>query len=156
MSRREASLKSRRTIADTLKTMKILISDDDPIIRMFVSRVAQHASYDVVVAEHGREALSLVESEDPDLLITDLHMPELDGFGLIDAIRGLPHHAEMPIVCLSSCNDRDQVARLIEQGIAGYLLKPVRPADFIDRLHAVAPRARTWKSSRKNPSATAR
>jgi two-component system chemotaxis response regulator CheY len=136
--------------------MKILISDDDPIIRMFVTRVAKHAAYDVVVAEHGRAALSLLESEDPDLLITDLHMPELDGFGLIEAVKGLPRFAGMPIVCLSSCNDRDQVARLIEQGIAGYLLKPVRPADFIDRLRAVAPRAQAWKAAREDPSITAR
>jgi DNA-binding response OmpR family regulator len=136
--------------------MKILISDDDPIIRMFVSRVAKHASYDVVVAEHGRAALSLLESEDPDLLITDLHMPELDGFGLIAAVKALPRFADMPIVCLSSCNDREQVARLIQQGIAGYLLKPVRPADFIDRLHAVAPRAQAWKAARATPTPTAR
>src|SRR5262249_41244675 len=131
-------------------------SDDDPIIRMFVTRVAQHEAHEVVVAEHGRDALAKLESEDPDLLITDLRMPELDGYGLIEAIRGAPRYAEMPILCLSSVNERDEVAKLIAQGIAGYVLKPVRPADLIDRLRAVTPHARTWKAARKHPSATAR
>lgn len=135
--------------------MKILISDDDPIIRMFVRRAAEHVSHDVVLAEHGREALALLESEDPDLLITDLQMPELDGFGLIKAVRDLPRHCEIPIICLSSVNDRDKIASLIEQGIADYVLKPVKPADFIDRIRAITPRARGWKASRTNASATA-
>jgi two-component system chemotaxis response regulator CheY len=135
--------------------MKILISDDDPIIRMFVQRAAEHASHDVVLARDGREALELLAAVDPDLLITDLQMPELDGFGLIRAVRDLPRHRAMPILCLSSVNDRDKIASLIEQDIAGYLLKPVRPADFIDRIRAVAPRARAWKQSREDASITA-
>jgi DNA-binding response OmpR family regulator len=135
--------------------MKILISDDDPVMRMFVRRAAEHASHDVVLAEHGREALQLLETEDPDLLITDLQMPELDGFGLISAVRDLPRHRAMPIICLSSVNDRDRIASLISQGIADYVLKPVRPADFIDRLRAVTPRARSWKTSRDETPATA-
>jgi two-component system chemotaxis response regulator CheY len=134
--------------------MKILISDDDPIIRMFVRRAAEHALHDVVLAEHGREALRLLESEDPDLLITDLQMPELDGFGLIKAVRELPRHSQIPIVCLSSVNDRDKIASLIEQGIADYLLKPVRPADLVDRIRAVTPRARAWKAARDTANAT--
>jgi DNA-binding response OmpR family regulator len=135
--------------------MKILISDDDPIIRMFVRRAAEHASHEVVLAENGREALALLEHEDPDLLITDLQMPELDGFGLIKAVRELPRHSDMPIICLSSVNDRDKIASLIEQGIANYVLKPVRPADFVDRIRAVTPRALGWKASRTSASATA-
>lgn len=135
--------------------MKILISDDDPIIRMFVRRAAEHASHEVVLAEHGREALELIEHADPDLLITDLQMPELDGFGLIKAVREMPRYSEMPIICLSSVNDRDKIASLIEQGISDYVLKPVRPADFIDRIRAVTPRARGWKASRAQAPATA-
>jgi two-component system chemotaxis response regulator CheY len=135
--------------------MKILISDDDPIIRMFVRRAAEHALHEVVLAEHGRQALELLESADPDLLITDLQMPELDGFGLIKAVRELPRYSAIPIICLSSVNDREKIASLIEQGIADYVLKPVRPADFIDRIRAVTPRARAWKASRENASATA-
>lgn len=135
--------------------MKILISDDDPIIRMFVRRAAEHASYNVVVAEDGRRALAMIAAEDPDLLVTDLRMPELDGFGLIAAVRELPRHSAMPIICLSSVNDRDAISSLIDQGIADYVLKPVRPGDFADRLRAVAPRAQSWKASRDAISATA-
>ena len=136
--------------------MKILISDDDPIIRMFVRRTAEHASHEVVTAQHGRHALEMLASEDPDLLITDLHMPELDGYGLINAIRELPHHSEMPIICMSSVSDRDEIAKLIATGIAGYVVKPVRPSEFLDRIQAVAPRAHAWKAARSNASSTAR
>jgi DNA-binding response OmpR family regulator len=71
-------------------------------------------------------------------------------------VRDLPRHSEMPIICLSSVNDREQIASLIEQGIADYLLKPVRPADFVARIRAVTPRARSWKASRTSTSSTVR
>ena len=125
--------------------MKILIADDDDIVRALVHRVAAYDSHDTLLANDGRQALELAEREDPDLLITDLRMPELDGFGLIAAVRASARHQHLPIICLSSVNQRDDIESLIGKGISDYVLKPVRTADLAERIRGVAIRERNWK-----------
>src|ERR1700742_4620892 len=117
--------------------MKILIADDDGIVRALVTRVAEYESHDTLLAEAGRQALALIEREDPDLLITDLRMPELDGFGLIDAVRSSDKHRHLPVICLSSVSQRDDIETLIGKGISDYVLKPVRTADLAERIRTV-------------------
>src|SRR6185503_14039635 len=107
--------------------MRILVADDDAIVRAVVERVVTQASYELLQAEDGAAALRTIEAEDPDLLITDVHMPELDGFGLVEAVRRSARHGAMPIVCLTAENDRESVIRLLGLGITDYLLKPIRP-----------------------------
>ncbi len=128
--------------------MKILIADDDEVVRTFVHRVVEQASHDALLAQDGRQALELVANEDPDLLITDLRMPELDGFGLIEAVRSKPGHETLPIICLSSVNQREDIAKLIARGISDYVLKPVRPYDLAERIRVVTARERNWKATR--------
>jgi DNA-binding response OmpR family regulator len=140
--------------------MKILICDDDEVIRAFVQRVVEHQRHDALLAANGREALEIVQREDPDLLITDLRMPDVDGAELIKAVRAIPYHEHMPVVCLSSVSSRDDVARLIQLGISDYVLKPVRPGDLAERIRAVLVRERDWKTIRaetrvKAPAGTA-
>lgn len=129
-------------------SMKVLIADDDAVVRTFVQRVVEHASHEVLLADNGREALEIAQREDPDLLITDIHMPELDGTSLIAALRALPRHARLPIICLSSMSKPEEVSRLIELRIAAYVLKPVRPTDLLARVRAVLLRDRNWKELR--------
>lgn len=129
--------------------MKILIADDDAVLRGFVQRIVEHAMHDAILANDGREALELLQREDPDVLITDLFMPELDGFGLIEAVRGLPQHKQMPIICLSSANKREDIARIIALGVSDYVLKPVRPFDLAERIRAVTTRTHGWKTNRR-------
>jgi DNA-binding response OmpR family regulator len=128
--------------------MKILIADDDAIVRSVVQRVILAGSHFAIEAENGLQALSLIERADPDLLVTDLRMPLFDGFELIDAVRSSPFHAKLPIVCLSSVNDREEITRLAGFGIEDYLLKPVRQADLSERLRAVIQRTSEWKAER--------
>ena len=91
--------------------MKIVIAEDDAVVRALLYRVAEFDRHDAFVAEDGRKALEIIEREDPDMLITDLRMPELDGFGLIDAVRALPRHQQMPIICLSAVNKSEDARR---------------------------------------------
>jgi two-component system cell cycle response regulator len=131
--------------------MKVLIADDDSVIRTLVYRVTMSLSGDILQAENGLEALGIIEREDPDLLITDLRMPVLDGFELIDAIRSSAPHAGLAVVCLSSVSDRDDIVRLAKLGVVDYVLKPVRPADLLERIRNVTPRALSWKANRDRP-----
>jgi PleD family two-component response regulator len=135
--------------------MQILIADDDPIVRAVVERVVQLANYDLLEAVNGRDALAIIEREDPDVLITDLQMPILDGFGLVEAVRASARHRALPIVCLSSVNDLDAITRLAEMGISDYVLKPIRPRDLSDRLRTAISKSAHWKASREVPIVTA-
>ncbi|HXT17249.1 MAG TPA: response regulator [Gemmatimonadaceae bacterium] len=136
--------------------MRIIIADDDEIVRAFVQRVIEHGSNDAIAAEDGREALELIKVQDPDLLITDLKMPDMDGFQLIEALRALPAHAAIPIICLTSVSDREDVARLIEMKISDYVLKPVRPFDLAERIRTVSLRTAGWKLKRRETPVRAR
>jgi two-component system chemotaxis response regulator CheY len=128
--------------------MRILVADDDAIVRSVVERVVAQASHELLQAEDGLAALRVIELDDPDLLITDIHMPVLDGFELVSAIRGSPRHRAMPIVCLSAENDRESIIRLAGLGITDYLLKPIRPRDLAERLTSVVARYGKWKLTR--------
>lgn len=131
--------------------MKILVADDDPLVRAVVARVASQAAYDLVEAENGLVALDSVERDDPDVLITDLRMPVLDGFELVQTVRASARHRAMPIMCLSAVSDRDAITRLAEMGITDYILKPIRPRDLADRLQAVVTKYAEWKIARDEP-----
>ncbi len=135
--------------------MKILIADDDPIVRVVVKRVVHQAGFDIIEAENGLDALQAIERDDPDVLITDLKMPVLDGFELVQTLRASARHRALPIVCLSSVSDIEAITRLAELGITNYLLKPIRPRDLADRLRTVTANGGQWKLSRAPAAATA-
>lgn len=128
--------------------MRVLVADDDEVVRVFVQRVAEHEGHDVLLCEDGRSALDAIQAEDPDLLITDLRMPGMDGFELVRQLRHLPRYRRLPIICLSSISERDDIVRLIEMGISDYVIKPVKPADLADRLRTVTRREQHWKTLR--------
>lgn len=134
--------------------MKILIADDDPIVRAVVQRIISLLAYDLIETDNGLDAFQLIERDDPDILITDLRMPGLDGFELVQKVRAAPRHRAMPIVCLSSVSDQDAVARLAEMGITDYVLKPIKPRNLADRLRTVATRHGHWKYARDAALAT--
>lgn len=135
--------------------MKILIADDDPIVRAVVARVVRQSSDDLIETENGLDALQAIERDDPDVLITDLQMPVLDGFELVQTVRASVRHRAMPIVCLSSVSDRDAIARLAEMGITDYVLKPIRPRDLAERLRMVVTKHGKWKLERDSSPSTA-
>lgn len=113
---------------------KIICVEDEPEIREDIVETLKLAGHTVFQAENGRLGLEVILRERPDLVISDITMPVLDGLGLLAAIRSQhPEFADVPFVFLSALTDRkDQIAGH-EQGADEYLTKPV---DF-DLMHAV-------------------
>lgn len=135
--------------------MKILIADDDHVSRTLVKSIIRRFAPVVFDAENGLDALSLVERKDPDILITDLNMPVFDGFELIAALRASPEHERLPIICLSSVNDRDEIARLAAIGITDYLCKPPQAAELLRRFDRIVREQSQWKTHRASYDASA-
>lgn len=125
--------------------MRILIAEDDVVTRALLRRLLSNLSHEVVEAADGLEALEKLESSDPDMLLTDLSMPNLDGRTLVETIRQSKTYGQLPIVCMSAVKDRKQIIGLISLGIQDYLLKPIRPSDVHERIRRVIGQHGSWR-----------
>jgi DNA-binding response OmpR family regulator len=128
--------------------MKILIAEDDPGLRAAVARVTSHIADVVLEAENGLQALEIIQREDPDLLITDLRMPIIDGFEVIGALRASSAYRRMPVICLSIIDELSDVARLASLGISDYLLKPMKALELTERIRRVMRMEAKWRNDR--------
>ena len=118
--------------------MRILVAEDETIIRLDLREILERAGYEVVAeARDGEEAVELAASEKPDLAILDVKMPKLDG---IDAARRILTDRPIPIVILTAYGQDELVARAVEAGVFGYLVKPFRETDLLPAIQAARAR----------------
>jgi len=118
--------------------MRILIAEDETIIRLDLKQLLERAGYDVVAeAKDGEEAVALARSEEPELAILDVKMPKLDG---IEAARRILEERPVPIVMLTAYGQQELVARAVEAGVFGYLVKPFREQDLLPAIAAARAR----------------
>lgn len=118
---------------------RVLIVDDDPAIRLLCAATLREDGYDVIQAANGQEGLDRALNDSPDVVLLDISMPVLDGFGLAEALRGDERTQKLPLVFLSGEADSDVVTRAYEAGAAGFFSKPFDPAQvgpFIERVLA--------------------
>jgi two-component system cell cycle response regulator DivK len=107
---------------------KVLVADDKASSRELVRTVLERCGYEVLEAADGGEALELALANGPDLVLLDLHMPVLDGFGVIVQLRRLARFSSTPVVALTaSAMDGDR-EHAMEAGFTGYITKPIRLA----------------------------
>ena len=105
----------------------ILIADDRPSSRELLHVVLERAGYDVIEAQDGEAALEQIRARKPDLVLLDLQMPRLDGYGVQKAIRGDMQLAGLPVVALTASAMRGDRERILESGFTDYLAKPAGP-----------------------------
>jgi adenylate cyclase len=115
---------------------RLLVVDDNKVNRLLLSRLLEQQGYRVETAENGRVALERLHADPPDLMLLDIEMPELDGFGLLERIRGDLALRDLPVIVTSSLEALDDVVRCIELGAEDYLSKPVNPTLLRARLRA--------------------
>jgi CheY-like chemotaxis protein len=121
--------------------MNVLIADDDALTRSLLRRVlVREFSATVTEAADGFEALSAAGKAPPDLIITDLRMPVMDGISLLEALRQFAPLAATPVVMMTAAREPEPVRRAIELGVTDYLLKPLQIGQVNGRLRAVVDR----------------
>lgn len=106
------------------RSQKVMVVDDSATIRRFVMYALRARGLQVITAEDGQEALETLARTSVDLVITDLNMPKLDGFGLVQAIREDGDFGSLPVIILSSLSDDEDVNRGMNLGATAYLTKP--------------------------------
>ena len=121
--------------------MKILVVEDETSIRNNLVRMLQLEQFDVLGAANGRIALTLVHDFAPDLILCDVMMPELDGFGVLAALRGDERTEAIPLVFLTALDDRENLRRAMGLGADDYLTKPFSRDDVLQAVNARMARA---------------
>jgi two-component system, OmpR family, alkaline phosphatase synthesis response regulator PhoP len=106
---------------------KILIADDEEDLRRVVELYLQSLGYEVFTAFDGLDAISMAQTEKPDLIVLDVMMPVLDGFEVARKLKAEAETREIPIVMLSAAGQKDSVQRGIEAGAREYMVKPFEP-----------------------------
>ena len=101
----------------------VVVVDDSPTLRAAHERKLRAGGFAVRTAANGREALSLLDESTPDLVVTDLEMPVMGGFRLIETIRKLPTGGDVPILVISSNEDDDVRRHCMALGAQGYVVK---------------------------------
>lgn len=115
---------------------QVLIVDDNRMNRLLLSRGVEQSGHKVAFAENGKLALDMIRREAYDLILLDVEMPELDGFGVLEQLRGDHHLRDIPVIMTSSLDEIDSVVKCIELGAEDYLHKPVNPVLLKARLNA--------------------
>ena len=131
---------SQRAFSDVPRR-RVLIADDNAEMRAFIRRLLADR-YDVDVAANGREALESARRARPDLLITDIVMPHLDGFGLLKAIRSDSTLRTLPVIVLTERGEVDARVEGLEAGADDYLVKPFSPRELLARVRTCMELAR--------------
>jgi DNA-binding response OmpR family regulator len=126
----------------------ILVADDDRTTARILSTKLSGVGHFVTVVSDGQEVLdALRRGEAPDLLITDRHMPRVNGLELVRALRGDAAFDELPIIMLTASGNEEDVLVGLEAGVDDYVIKPFSPDELAARVRTVL-----WRAGRGRPS----
>jgi len=121
----------RRSTSD-----EVLVVDDDPVNRRVARGLLEKAGFQVAEAVDGVDALEQIERGSHSLVVLDLMMPKLDGYGVLAKLRASPRTVGLPVVVLTATGDVNAEVRLMEAGADDYVRKPIEPLRFVARIKA--------------------
>lgn len=117
--------------------IKILTVDDSASMRALLRHALANNGFDVSQAIDGIDALEWLSENDPDLIITDINMPRLDGFGLIEKLRADENHCDRPILVLTTESSDEKKKRARDAGATGWIIKPFDAEKLINAIRRV-------------------
>ncbi|HEX8549391.1 MAG TPA: response regulator, partial [Cytophagaceae bacterium] len=111
---------------------KILLIEDNKEVRENIAEILELSNYTVVSAENGKIGVDLAKKENPDLIICDVMMPELDGFGVLHVLSKVPQTAGIPFIFLTAKAEKDDMRKGMSMGADDYLTKPFDDVELLD------------------------
>jgi len=146
-SRNDHSAQAATTeaVQHDLSGLRVLVVDDEADARELIKRILSDCHADVLTAATATEALALLQAERPDLLVSDIGMPEVDGFQLLDQVRALgpARGGNLPAIALTAFARSEDRIKALACGFLTHISKPVEPAELIAK---VAGRGRQWRA----------
>jgi type II secretory ATPase GspE/PulE/Tfp pilus assembly ATPase PilB-like protein/CheY-like chemotaxis protein len=138
----ESALPAHRSGAHGQPASKVLLVDDEDSLRKVMRDLLERDGYVVTEARDGVQALDQVDRVGPDIIVLDLNLPGLDGYGVLSHLRSRPATANIPVIVLTAKGDEDNEVRVFELGADDFLTKPFRARALSARLEAVLGRRR--------------
>jgi type II secretory ATPase GspE/PulE/Tfp pilus assembly ATPase PilB-like protein/CheY-like chemotaxis protein len=120
----------------------ILLVEDEDSLRRVIKDLLQQEGYHICEARDGAEAMEQVDRHNPDLVLLDLNLPNVDGYQVLQKLRAHPRTANLPVIILSARGDEDNEVKVLKLGATDFLAKPFRPKALSARLAATLARAR--------------
>jgi DNA-binding NarL/FixJ family response regulator len=120
---------------------KILVIEDEPEMRRNITVLLRYHDYEPVGVENGRQGLEAARREKPDLILCDVMMPELDGYGVLQALQADGSLGRIPFIFLTAKGEKDDLRSGMNLGADDYLTKPVANADLVRAIEARLRRA---------------
>jgi CheY-like chemotaxis protein len=122
----EPTVKANRTV---------LIADDDQVVLTVLGDILSKAGYRVVAAADGMEAFKAVIAEKPNVIITDMEMPKLGGYGLLDAIKRIQGNEFLPVIMITgNALNYEEEAKALDKGFFDFIVKPVKEVALVSRV----------------------
>ena len=115
---------------------KILLIEDNPDVRENTAEILSLANYEVVSAENGKIGVELAQREKPDIIICDIMMPELDGYGVIHILSKKPETAGIPFIFLTAKTEKSDIRKGMDLGADDYLTKPFDDTELLNAVEA--------------------
>jgi len=123
------------------ESRRVLVADDDRMVRLIVKMLLEKQGMTVLEAENGTVCMEIVRRERPDLMLVDLHMPDMDGFRVIEMIRNDATLSSTPVIVLTAETSHEVETKVLEMGADDYVTKPFEPEVLLSRVRAAFRRA---------------
>ncbi|HEX3099961.1 MAG TPA: response regulator [Patescibacteria group bacterium] len=121
---------------------KIVCAEDDKLIATSLVEGFTAAGFEVTAAEDGEAAVAKIKEVKPDVVLLDIMMPKLDGYGVVWELKSDPETAKIPVIMLTNLSDSDTLSKILEAGVTDYLLKSEQTIDqIIAKVNEVLARA---------------
>lgn len=126
------------------KRYRVLVVDDEQITRILIESILDRKGYDVITLPSGKDALKFLKDDmDIDVILLDIMMPELDGFGVLKAMKEMPDASNIKVIMLTAMSQVDDKVKAFTSGASDYLLKPFEKEELIARIEMQAKLKRT-------------
>lgn len=130
-------------------TIKLLVIDDDAAVTDLLTLLLKSQGFEVFATNNSTEGLAMIREVQPDLVILDLMMPEMDGWEVCRSVR---QFSQVPIIILSALNDPSMIASVLDAGADDYLTKPTPSRVLVAHINRLTKRNGTPRSSTLNDS----
>ena len=120
-------------------TATVLTVDDSRTMREMLRHCLSAAGFEVVTAEDGADGVEKLEQSNPDVIITDINMPVMDGFEFIETVRGRDDGSRVPILVLTTESDAEKKMKARNAGATGWIVKPFDPEKLVNGVKRLLP-----------------
>lgn len=122
---------------------KLLIAEDDIFLANAYKAKLSKTGFEIGLATDGEEMLAMIDSFNPDAILLDLMMPKMDGFSLLEKLRGMSQYKTIPIIVASNLGQKEDIDRAMSMGASGYIVKSnLSLSDLVDKINTFLPNSK--------------